>query len=109
MFYDLKVCVRRRCKVLLVFAKHTLDFACQTGENIIIYRRIIMRTLLLIEQSDVYQRHERYGMVGLATFVMPGIGIIALRDELGCRTIELLFLAVDHHVDFFIVDVQSDM
>ena len=109
MFYDLKVCVRRRCKVLLVFAKHTLDFACQTGENIIIYRRIIMRTLLLIEQGNIYQRHKRYGMVALTTIVMPRIGIIALCDELGCSTIEFLFLAVNHHVDFFIVDMQSDM
>ena len=95
--------------LLLGFTERFLDLACQTGQNIIIDRRVVMRTLLLIEQSNVYQRHERNGMVGLTTTVMPGIGIIALGDELGCGTIEFLFLAVDDHVDFFIVDVQSDM
>ena len=95
--------------LLLGFTEYFLNLACQTGQNIIIDRRVVMRTLLLIEQSNVYQRHERYGMVGLTTIIMPRIGIIALSDELGCSTIEFLFLAVDDHVDFFIVDVQSDM
>ena len=95
--------------VLFGIAERFLNLAGQTGQNIIIYRRIIMRTLLLIEQSNVYQRHERYGMVSLVTLKPPGIGVIALCDELGCSTIEFLILAVNSHVDFFIVDVQLDM
>ena len=92
-----------------MLAEDILDFAGQTGQNIIIHRRVVMSALLLIEQRNVYQRHERNDVVCLPTRIVRRIGVIALCDELGCSTVVLFILAVDDHVDFFVIDVQPDI
>ena len=86
-----------------------LDFGRQPGKNIIIGRGIIMCTLLLIHQRDVDKRHQRYCMITLAPFICLCISIVALRDELGCATIEFLIIAIDHDFYFLVVDMQPDM
>lgn len=93
----------------LIFAKRFFDFLGQTCENIIIGHRIIVCKLLLMHQRNVDERHQRNGMIALTTFVVGRIGIVALRNELGCIAIVLLIFWSNHHFYFFVIDVQRDM
>ena len=93
----------------LLLAKCILYLLCQPGKNIVVGFGIVVGTLLLIHQCDVDERHQRYRMIILAPFVCLSIGIVALRDLLGCQTVELLVVTVDDDFYLLIVDMQPDM
>ena len=89
----------------LLLAKCIFNLSSQSCKNIIIGRCIIMGSLFLIYQCDIYQRHQRNGMFTFASLICLSIGIVTLSDELSCGAVKLLFITFDDNLDLFIVNV----
>ena len=92
-----------------MFFQRVFNLSGQSCKNIIIGRRIIICTLLLMHQRNVDECHQCYDVITLTPFICLRIGIVALGDELGSGTIVLLVIAFDDDFYLFVVDVQSDM
>ena len=84
-------------------------FGCQLIENILERLCVMVGAFLLIEQCYIYKCHQRYYVFAFTGFVCRSVCIISFSDELCCRAIELLIVAVDYHFDFLVIDVQLDM
>ena len=86
-----------------------LNLRSQLSKNTIIGRRIVLPAFPLQHQRDVYQRHQRNGMLTLLTLISLRIGVITVGDEFGGLTVVFLIGAIDRHFDLLVVDVQSYM
>lgn len=102
--------------MLILSLSHTLFFQCflnfrsKLRESIIIGSRIMVSSLALIAEGNLYERHQGNGVITLAAFVDLGVCTIALRDELGCRAeVLLVFAIVKNGHDVFIIDMQPDI
>ena len=51
----------------LFLSEHILYLGSQCVENIVIWSDIVLRTFFLVLKRDVDKRHQRYGMVTLAS------------------------------------------
>ena len=94
----------------MLFSLHGfLNLRSQLRKNTIIGRRIVLTALTLIPQRDVYQRHQRNGVLTLLPLIRLRIGVITVGNELGGPAVGLFFGTVDRHFDFLVIDVQPYM
>ena len=89
----------------LFLVKRTFNFGRKPCKNIIIGGGVVVGALFLIHERNVYQRHQRYGVVALTSLVGLGVGVVPLGDELGGQPVVLFVFAVDDNFYLLVVDV----
>ena len=95
--------------LLSLLLQSILDFGSQLLENRIVWGRIVVSLLTLIHQRNVYQGHQRNGMITLPALIGLRISVVAVGNELGGSAIIDLFFAVYCHLYLLVIDVQPYM
>ena len=85
------------------------DFGSQLIENRIVWGRIVVALLTLIHQRNVYQGHQRYGMIALPALIGLRISVVAIGYEFGGSAIIDLIFTIYSHLYLLVIDVQPYM
>ena len=92
-----------------ILLEHVVNFRSQRIENRIVWGCIVITFLPLIHQSNVYEGHQRDGMISLSALIGLRISVVAIGYEFGGSAIIDLIFTIYSHLYLLVINVQPYM